>query len=73
MVYSFAHLHGRVNVDKDKLIELLNKMDIPEKRKDINLGNLSWLRRNIFIRNGNHPDIDTARRLINDLLNKKIE
>ena len=35
-------------------------MDIPENRRPINFGNLSWLARNMVIRNRNHPDFKEA-------------
>ena len=41
---------------KTLVLEILNEMDVPETRKDLNkIGNLRWLQRNLLIRNGNHP------------------
>ncbi len=41
---------------KTQVLEILNEMDVPETRKDLNkIGNLRWLQRNLLIRNGNHP------------------
>ena len=41
---------------KALVLEILNEMDIPDMRKDLNkIGNLRWLQRNLLIRNGNHP------------------
>ena len=41
---------------KTLVLEILNEMDVPETRKDLNkLSNLRWLQRNLLIRNGNHP------------------
>jgi hypothetical protein len=41
---------------KAQVLEILNEMDVPDKRKDLNkIGNLRWLQRNLLIRNGNHP------------------
>ena len=41
---------------KALVLEMLNEMDVPETRKDLNkLSNLRWLQRNLLIRNGNHP------------------
>ena len=41
---------------KALMLEILNEMDVPETRKDLNkIGNLRWLQRNLLIRNGNHP------------------
>lgn len=46
---------------EQKLINLLNDMDVPELRKDFsNVANIRWLIRNLWIRNGDHPDIDEA-------------
>ena len=41
---------------KALVLEILNEMDVPEARKNLNeLANLRWLQRNLLIRNGNHP------------------
>ena len=41
---------------KAQLAEMLEEMDVPDIRKDLNkIGNLRWLQRNLLIRNGNHP------------------
>ena len=41
---------------KTQVLEILNEMDVPDMRKDLNkIGNLRWLQRNLLIRNGNHP------------------
>ena len=41
---------------KAQVLEILNEMDVPDMRKDLNkIGNLRWLQRNLLIRNGNHP------------------
>jgi len=41
---------------KTQVVEILNEMDVPETRKDLNkLSNLRWLQRNLLIQNGNHP------------------
>ena len=41
---------------KAQVLEILNEMDVPDFRKDLNkIGNLRWLQRNLLIRNGNHP------------------
>tara|TARA_R110000824_G_scaffold373139_1_gene563392 strand:+ start:450 stop:638 length:189 start_codon:yes stop_codon:yes gene_type:complete len=42
--------------EKSQLREILEEMDIPEFRKNINMfNNLRWLSRNMLIRNTNHP------------------
>ena len=41
---------------KAQVVEILNEMNVPETRKDLNkLSNLRWLQRNLLIQNGNHP------------------
>ena len=41
---------------KTQVLEILEEMDVPEMRKDLNkIGNLRWLQRNLLIQNGNHP------------------
>lgn len=52
---------------KERLEEILTTMDIPENRREINFGNLSWMIRNLAIRNGNHPDFEEARNLVRKL------
>lgn len=52
---------------KERLEEILTTMDIPENRREINFGNLSWMIRNLAIRNGNHPDFEEARDLVRKL------
>lgn len=42
------------------LREMLDKMDVPEGRKD----DLGWLRRNLPIRNSDHQDFRAAFRLV---------
>ena len=42
-------------MSREELVKILEEMDIPEKRRDLSsLSNLSWLMRNIRVRNGNH-------------------
>lgn len=57
---------------EDRLKEILDTMDIPSQRKEVGIiSNLSWLNRNIGIRNSNHPQFDEAilciRMLMRDL------
>ena len=39
---------------------ILESMDIPASRRDITVTNVSWLLRNIQVKNGRHPDIRLA-------------
>jgi len=54
-----------------QLKELLNNMDVPEKRKELNLQNLRWLGRNLAIQNRNHPDFPMAKQLLATLLTQQ--
>ena len=42
------------------LSEILATMDIPASRLDITRANVSWLLRNLQVRNGLHPDCALA-------------
>lgn len=52
--------------DENRLMEILNTMDVPEFRKTRFEGrpDLHWFNRNLFIRNDTHPDIKEAYELI---------
>lgn len=52
---------------QEQLSEILNQMDIPPFR----FNDLSWLSRNITIRNVGHEKINEARQLIKELINEK--
>ena len=57
---------------KAQVLEILNEMDVPDKRKDLNkIGNLRWLQRNLLIRNGNHPRAEEALVFIEHLIKSK--
>ena len=57
---------------KTQVLEILNEMDVPDKRKDLNkIGNLRWLQRNLLIRNGNHPRAEEALVFIRHLIKSK--
>ena len=63
----FKELQRRAQV-----VEILNAMDLPERRKDLNkIGNLRWLQRNLLIRNGNHPRAEEALVFIKHLIKSK--
>jgi len=42
------------------LSDILHSMDIPASRRDITDANVSWLLRNLQVRNSEHPDIRLA-------------
>lgn len=51
-----------MNEDEQKLVELLKEMDLPKQR--VESLDLSWLGRNLQIRNRNHPKFDEAQFLL---------
>lgn len=51
------------------LIDILNTMDVPSLRKH----DLGWLKRNLAVRNRNHPDFYRAMTIIHDLMKRKID
>lgn len=52
---------------QDVLKDLISDMDIPAERKNINKPeNVRWLRRNLMIKNSDHPDIREAMALLQD-------
>lgn len=54
-------------MDKQTLINLLEPMDIPKTRRDINkLENVLWLLRNLGINNGKHPNFGHAYSLLKE-------
>lgn len=59
--------------DKERLSEILSTMDIPEIRREINLGNLSWLTRNMVVRNRSRPDFEEARSLVKNLFKEEMK
>ena len=60
-----------MNMQNDsELIAILHSMDVPNKRKNISeASNISWLLRNIAIRNSSHPQFEEAI----EMLKKKSE
>ena len=44
-------------MSREEFINVLNEMDLPAMRREINESNLRWMMRNIRVRNGNHPRI----------------
>jgi len=47
-------------MNQPDLKTILESMDIPASRQDITPTNVSWLLRNLQVRNGEHPDIRLA-------------
>ena len=44
----------------DELVGILNRMDIPESRKELTEWNVRWLLRNLGINNRSHPEFKQA-------------
>ena len=59
--------------DKERLTEILSNMDVPEAKREINLGNLSWMTRNLAFRNKNHPNFKEAWSLIVKLFKEEMK
>lgn len=53
---------------KTELSDILNEMDVPVERKDLNEHNLRWLQRNLGIRNVEHKSFYRAGAIITLLL-----
>ena len=59
----------RVEEEKAELAGIIEEMDVPEFRKNINMfNNLRWLSRNMLIRNDNHPKGLQAIRIVKKLM-----
>jgi hypothetical protein len=57
---------------KTQVLEILNEMDVPDIRKDLNkLSNLRWLQRNLLIRNGCQPKAVQALEIIAKMAREK--
>jgi len=51
----------RAAVRRAELQEIMAEMDVPNMRRDLNkFSNLSWLKRNLLVLNGNHPQVSEA-------------
>lgn len=54
--------------DREKLSDLIADMDLPDCNRDLNVPrNVRWLDRNMFIRNGNHPNFEAAAVIVKKL------
>ena len=53
----------------EELSELIRDMDIPDVRRDLSSRrNLEWLGRNMFVRNKEHPNFESANNLLRTIL-----
>ena len=53
------------------LVTILNKMKVPEMRKEMTRGNIRWLIRNIAVQNSSHPLFGPAKILLRDINKEK--
>ena len=57
---------------KSALTTITDRMDVPENRRDLDgpscAGNLRWMLRNLRVRNGQDPMIETALNLAREIL-----
>ena len=57
---------------KSALTTILDRMDVPENRRDLDgascAGNLRWMLRNLGVRNRNEPLFETALNLAKEIL-----
>ena len=64
----------RMEEKKAQLAEMLEEMDIPDFRKNLDrLANIRWLWRNLLIRNRNHPKAMQAVGIARVLMREKRE
>ncbi len=49
---------SQTNSDPLRFLQILETMDVPDRRKLLNRANIGWLQRNIRVRNADHPDLD---------------
>lgn len=57
-----------LEANRKELKRILDTMDIPEFRKDMSFQSLSWLNRNMWIRNSMHPEFKDANTIVGMLL-----
>lgn len=57
---------------QEELFNIISEMDVPNMRRDLNkFSNLSWLKRNLLVRNGNHSKVTEALTIIKVLMRKE--
>ena len=62
-----------MDADLTRLTELITPMDLPDCNRDLsNLRNILWLGRNMFIRNGDHPNFQEASKLLTKVTREKL-
>lgn len=58
--------------NKQRLQKMLTTMDIPDFRREVNFGNISWMIRNLGVRNRDNENYEEAMRLIKILYKELI-
>lgn len=68
--YDAMALQIQAESDRRKMLSsILDSFDIPDRVRDLSsLRNLQWLGRNMGINNGDHPEFDTAKQLLRDVM-----
>jgi hypothetical protein len=49
---------SQTSSDPLRFLQILDTMDVPDRRKLLSRANIGWLQRNIRVRNADHPDLD---------------
>ena len=49
---------SQTDSDPLRFLQILETMDVPDRRKLLNRANIGWLQRNIRIRNADHQNLD---------------
>ncbi len=49
---------SQTNSDPLRFLQILDTMDVPDRRKLLSRANIGWLQRNIRVRNADHPDLE---------------
>lgn len=53
--------------DTERLLHLLESMDVPAMRREFKPENLRWLSRNLAVNSSSHPNFDEAAKLVSRL------
>ena len=49
---------SQTSSDPLRFLQILETMDVPDRRKLLNRANIGWLQRNIRVRNADHQNLD---------------
>lgn len=50
-----------------ELANIINTMDLPERRKELTANNARWLLRNLRVRNAAHPQVENVINALKEL------